>query len=260
MITQSENVRSQSLGQTLNLVEGNFYKLDQPYRRFSTWSELNVKHGHCGNKVDQRTLRMNRSCWVSVWSCSQVWWNHEVFSSCCCWQRSQRWEQLRLVVSARCVCAVLQPMSSRRVSSSLILLQSQERGEGGALGEGQLNKQREQREREEQEGDETRSFSPSVPRNLSKPINLGPLALRAFWVLSFGDRWKEMSWLGWNLKPTSRQRWTGLGERQRAEVWIWFRSAVWLAGRHQKEQQTEVLTHGRVFVVCLKECESENWE
>lgn len=45
-----------------------------------------------------------------------------------------------------------------------------------------------ERERDEQEEGETLSFSLSVPRNLSKPINLGPLALRALWVLSFSDR------------------------------------------------------------------------
>lgn len=84
-------------------------------------------------------------------------------------------------------------MSSRRVSSSLILhlrvRKEEEEGGGGfkLLGEGQLNKQREQR-RGGTGGGEGLTFSLSVPRNLSKPIYLGPLALRALWVLSFGDR------------------------------------------------------------------------
>ena len=65
---------------------------------------------------------------------------------------------------------------------ALTVRKEEEDLEGRALGEGQLNKQREQRERERG------SYSPSVPRNLSKPIYPGPLALRALWVLSFVDR------------------------------------------------------------------------
>lgn len=179
----------------------------------------------------------------------------KVLSLKSCWQRSWRWEQLRFVVPARCVFAVLQPMSSQRVSSSLILhfrVRKEEKDWGGGelwARDSWTNRGNRKREREGQEGGETLSFSLSVPRNLSKPIYLGPLALRALWVLSFSDRWKEMSCLGWNLKPTSCQRWTGLSERERAEVWIWFRLAIWLVGRHQKEQQTKVLTHPSVFVV-----------
>ncbi len=94
--------------------------------------------------------------------------------------------------------AVLQPTSSRRVSSSPILhfrvrKEQEERGASFGRGtaeqtEGTEGEREREREREDQEGGETLSFSLSVPRNLSKPIYLGPLALRALWVLSFGDR------------------------------------------------------------------------
>lgn len=47
------------------------------------------------------------------------------------------------------------------------------------MGEGQLNKQRQQREVNRRGERNPEFFSESsVPRNLSKPINLGPLALR----------------------------------------------------------------------------------
>lgn len=152
-----------------------------------------------------------------------------------CWRRSGRWEQLSFVVCLLWVnefkTCFLQPHPA---------LQSQERGGGGGPGlwarDSWTNRGNREREGEEGEGEGTLPFPLSVPRNLNKPVYLGgPRALRALWVLSFGDRWKEMSRLRWNLRPTPRQSWTGLAER--AEVWIRFR----LAGRDQKEQQTEVL-------------------
>lgn len=102
-------------------------------------------------------------------------------------------EQLRFVAAARRVFAVspagefktcfLQP------HPALTGRKEEEDSQGRALGEGQLNKQREQRERERESGGNRRgSDSPSVPRNLSKPIYPGPLALQALWVLSFVDR------------------------------------------------------------------------
>lgn len=61
-------------------------------------------------------------------------------------------------------------------------------GGGWALGEEQLNKQCREGDRRREK---PRVFLLCAPRNLSKPINLGPLALRALGVLSFCDRWKK---------------------------------------------------------------------
>lgn len=86
-------------------------------------------------------------------------------------------------------------MSSRRVSSSLILhfrVRKEEEEEDRGFGRGtaeQTEGIEREREGEEGEGEGTLPFPLSVPRNLNKPVYLGgPRALRALWVLSFGDR------------------------------------------------------------------------
>lgn len=90
-------------------------------------------------------------------------------------------------------------------------LQSWERGgrrgrRGSSLG-WRTAEQTEQREGDRR-GEKPWVFLLNVPRNLSKPINLWPLAFQALWVLSFSERGKEMSCFNWNLRPTLHQKWT----------------------------------------------------
>lgn len=113
--------------------------------------------------------------------------------------------------------------------------------------EGQLNKQREHRERQ------THSFSLSVPRNLSKLINLGPLALWASgcWV-SVTDE-KKCAGIWDRPHATDEPAWEGEIGRRSGSGLDW--PSDWLA-EIKKEQQTDVWTHQRGFG-CLEECKSE---
>lgn len=108
-----------------------------------------------------------------------VVWNHVVFSV---------FVQVRqtFVVAARCAFTEFKTCFLQCHPA----LQSQGRRGGGlSSGRGTAGQTgNREREWEEQEGGETLSFSLNVPRNLSEPFNLRPLALQGRWVLGFSGR------------------------------------------------------------------------
>ena len=114
-------------------------------------------------------------------------------------------------------------------------------GESWALGERQLNKQREQRGREMNQ----RREKPWVFFWICHVIWANPL-ISGHWLFGPSGCWisvtDEKKWARWDgiwSWPHAKDELAWERKSKRVEVWIGFGVAIWLADRHQKDQQTD---------------------